>query len=236
MASKRPHPSTSTSSEAPSKKPRKGFQVGPANLPDGVYRRKAQQIKGDLIQKAKIRKNYAKIKARQEAAEAEKRAGVSVRRPDVWRDVEDEDERKDGAKEEGANGGNVEGEDEDEDEGEDAVVATLDRHPERQAMLDAPAPLPPPPPQPSAPNPERQDQSHTNSREKRNKRHKPTPYAKELDLAEKRRQEMEARRVAREDRERMRAAMKKARRPGVDGKRKLGRESTVLLEKVRRMV
>ena len=50
----------------PNKK-RKGFSVGPANLPDGTYRRKTQKIKNDLIQKAKVRKAYAKVKAQEEA-------------------------------------------------------------------------------------------------------------------------------------------------------------------------
>ncbi|KAI5284581.1 hypothetical protein KEM52_002846, partial [Ascosphaera acerosa] len=31
----------------------KGFSVGPANLPDGTYRRKVTKIKEDLIHKAK---------------------------------------------------------------------------------------------------------------------------------------------------------------------------------------
>ncbi|KAJ5553372.1 hypothetical protein N7494_002750 [Penicillium frequentans] len=49
-------------------KKRKGFSVGPANLPDGTYRRKTQKIKSDLIQKAKVKKAYAKIKAQEIAA------------------------------------------------------------------------------------------------------------------------------------------------------------------------
>merc|ERR1712230_280016 len=41
------------SEDAQPKKKRKGFSVGPANLPDGTYRRKTQKIKSDLMQKAR---------------------------------------------------------------------------------------------------------------------------------------------------------------------------------------
>ncbi|KAL9000417.1 MAG: hypothetical protein Q9169_000934 [Polycauliona sp. 2 TL-2023] len=48
-----------------SKKPRKGFSVGPANLPDGTHRRKVKKIKDNLIRKAQVKKSYNKIKARE---------------------------------------------------------------------------------------------------------------------------------------------------------------------------
>ncbi|KAL9013563.1 MAG: hypothetical protein Q9173_001752 [Seirophora scorigena] len=44
------------------KKAKKGFSVGPGNLPDGSYRRKTKKIKDNLIRKAKVRKSYSKIK------------------------------------------------------------------------------------------------------------------------------------------------------------------------------
>ncbi|KAL6719859.1 hypothetical protein ACLMJK_001780 [Lecanora helva] len=47
------------------KKPKKGFSVGPANLPDGTHRRKVQKIKQDLIRKAKVKKSYNKLKERE---------------------------------------------------------------------------------------------------------------------------------------------------------------------------
>lgn len=53
------------------KRPKKGFQVGPANLPDGVHRRKVQKIKADLIEKAKIRKEYGKLKKQGKMPEQE---------------------------------------------------------------------------------------------------------------------------------------------------------------------
>ncbi|KAJ5832100.1 hypothetical protein N7474_000411, partial [Penicillium riverlandense] len=69
MPSKRSAESAADSrpAEPPAKK-RKGFSVGPANLPDGTYRRKTQKIKTDLIQKAKVKKAYAKIKAEERAS------------------------------------------------------------------------------------------------------------------------------------------------------------------------
>ncbi|KAL9100616.1 MAG: hypothetical protein Q9163_004032 [Psora crenata] len=43
-------------------KRKKGFSVGPSNLPDGSYKRKVQKIKKNLIRKAKLKKSYAKLK------------------------------------------------------------------------------------------------------------------------------------------------------------------------------
>ncbi|KAH8804824.1 hypothetical protein F5884DRAFT_428164 [Xylogone sp. PMI_703] len=48
-----------------SKKHRSGFKVGPENLPDGTWKRKVIKIKKDLIHKAKVKKSYAKLKARE---------------------------------------------------------------------------------------------------------------------------------------------------------------------------
>ncbi len=65
--------------ERSTKKPRKGFSVGPGNLPDGTHRRKGskiytnqllsiakiltvKKIKDNLIRKAKVKKSYNKIK------------------------------------------------------------------------------------------------------------------------------------------------------------------------------
>jgi hypothetical protein len=63
MASKRP---SDRESDAPQpKKPRAAFKVGPDNLPDGTWKRKVVQIKKNLIHKAKVKKSYAKLKARE---------------------------------------------------------------------------------------------------------------------------------------------------------------------------
>ncbi|KAJ9636691.1 hypothetical protein H2199_007684 [Coniosporium tulheliwenetii] len=62
MAPKRPRDDDDS---RPAKRQNKGFSVGPANLPDGTYKRKVQKIKKDLIHKAKVKKSYAKIKQRE---------------------------------------------------------------------------------------------------------------------------------------------------------------------------
>jgi hypothetical protein len=72
------------------------------------------------------------------------------------------------------------------------------------------------------------------------------PFQKETELAQKKKDEAEARQRAREEadkertrkiaeRERFRKTMAKA-RGGPNGKRKLGRESTVLLAKAQRLM
>lgn len=73
----------------------------------------------------------------------------------------------------------------------------------------------------------------------------PKPFEKEFRIANQRQQEAQARRQARDEairereertaeRERFRKAMAKARTGGRNGQRKLGRESGVLLEKIQR--
>ena len=119
---------------------------------------------------------------------------------------------------------------------EEDEPASLELHPDRQAMLETPLPAP-----------SQQFPSDPNSRPPRYKRPKAQPFKKEAELAERRREEREARqkeieernrqRQAKlEERERFRRAMAKARSGGKDGQRKLGRESKVLLEKVKRIV
>ncbi|KAI9789199.1 MAG: hypothetical protein M1816_006333 [Peltula sp. TS41687] len=184
------------------KRPKKGgFSVGPANLPDGPYRRKVQKIKKDLIHKAKIKKSYAKLKERESRRQDEPTTTTT----DLPREA----------------------------------TPNLELHPERQRMLDdadenddnaisetvAPAgPIP---------------------SDRKRRQPKPSPFQKELNLAEQRKAEAEQRRLEREEarkqrlakieeRERFRRAMAKARRGGKNGQRKLGRESKVLLERVRK--
>lgn len=85
------------------------------------------------------------------------------------------------------------------------------------------------------------------SRERKPKKPRPQPFKNETELARKKQEEAEARRSAREEaaaqresklaeRDRFRKMMAKARSGGPNGQRKLGRESTLLLEKVKRMV
>ena len=117
--------------------------------------------------------------------------------------------------------------------------ASLELHPERQAMLEDPKPAPA--------TQEREDPNQQLPRHKKAPRPKVVPFRKEALLAQQRREENERRRKEYEEagrqrqkkideRERFRKAMAKARSGGRDGQRKLGRESKVLLEKVQRMV
>lgn len=114
--------------------------------------------------------------------------------------------------------------------------ATLELHPERQAMID----------QPEA-EALAQTTSEGKPRPQRQARPKPVPFTKEARLAQQRREERERQQREYEEcnrqreakigeRERFRRAMAKARLGDKDGQRKLGRESKVLLEKVQRIV
>ncbi|KAI9874606.1 MAG: hypothetical protein M1830_009571 [Pleopsidium flavum] len=202
MAPKRSHSEVDggADGEGRAKHHRKGFTVGPANLPDGTYRRKVQKIKKDLIHKAKVKKSYAKLKERE----------PQQPRAVIWND-------NPGA--------------------ESNAEPSLALHPERQEMLDKPVI------EPEEVRPPAQDRLRT----PRERRRKPVPFEKEARLAENRKVEAESRRKEIEEankqrqqkieeRERFRKAMAKARAGGRNGQRKLGRESKVLLEKVKRVV
>lgn len=103
-------------------------------------------------------------------------------------------------------------------------------------MLDAPEPTLPP---------RQQTFQSRSAREKKGRR--PGYFEKEQAFAEQQRAEAQARRGEFErrdkerkdkidERERFRKAMAKARSGGRNGQRKLGKESQVLLERVKRMV
>ncbi|CAG8958806.1 hypothetical protein HYFRA_00011757 [Hymenoscyphus fraxineus] len=107
-------------------------------------------------------------------------------------------------------------------------------HPERQAMLDAPKESTPPPHQQF-------------ERPQRRRQQKPKYFEKEEAYAAQKKAEAEARRAEFErrqkeksqkieERETFRKAMAKARTGGKNGQRKLGRESKVLLERVKKIV
>ena len=181
------------------------FQVGPANLPDGTRKRKADRIKEALIQRAKIKQDFEKVKKRK-LQDGED--GENVSRRDVY---------------------------EENEEVENEVATSAAPHPDRQALMDAPA-LP------------QEDEDHgARRRDRRQKRPRENPYSKQITWAQKQKEEADQRRQEREeaerqrqqkikDREKMQRMIRKAKRPTVDGKRKLGRESGFLLEKVKRMV
>ncbi|KAJ6013561.1 hypothetical protein N7540_008152 [Penicillium herquei] len=180
-------------------KKRKGFSVGPANLPDGTYRRKTQKIKSDLIQKAKVKKAYAKIKAQELAAGAPKPVYATA-------DEEQTTETKE--------------------------PASTEFHPDRVAMLNEPEPEPEP-----APRPERRPRREGGARgERRERRPKPSAFTKEMEIAEQRRKAAEAREKDRQAKQKEREDMLRAKRPDQFGKRRLGRESKVLLDRVQRIV
>ncbi|KAI4603303.1 hypothetical protein KJ359_006096 [Pestalotiopsis sp. 9143b] len=264
MAPKRPLNSGGGDGGHDSKRARKaGFRVGPDNLPDGPWRRKVTKIKNDLIQKAKLKKQYKKIKARElqkqpagrplhdasEGSERKEEEQEEAGQPD---DVElsanddDDDEEEVGAQPE-------DGSDEDEEVEQAARESpqktakkdSLKQHDKKHKQnkdeddeQDKPA------------EKQQEDHIHPSRRgghgQSRNAAARPGYYDKALAEASRRKAEQEAREAEfrrrrderdrkNADRERFNHAMKKARTPGRDGQRKLGRESGLLLEKARRM-
>ncbi|KAK3294756.1 uncharacterized protein B0H64DRAFT_443802 [Chaetomium fimeti] len=234
-------PSSTTDETRKPKKAKHGFRVGPENLPDGAWRRKVTKIKKDLITKAKVKKQYAKIKA-----EHQKQAPAPA--------PEDHTQAEDGT--EPTTHPNQ------EEDGTEPPPVQI--HPERQAMLDAPTSRPKPGHQhqhqqqqqqqpttetdPSSPTHQQQQQQQPHDQKPpRRKAHRPDYYTKELAAAERAKQqaaERAAEAAAREqerqrrvaERERYRKAMAKAKTPGRDGRVKIGRESKLLLERVQRVV
>jgi len=109
----------------------------------------------------------------------------------------------------------------------DPAPASLELHPDRQAMVDA----------------SHARQSHSFSRREpsldkprsRVRQPKQSPYQRELELGAQRRAQIESKKNATEARHKDRRAMAKAKRPGKDGKMKLGRQGTVLLSRIKRM-
>jgi len=194
------------------KKQRKGFVVGPGNLPEGQHKRKTQQIKRNLIDKAKLKKEYAKVKAQTEAADSNRpRPAV------VPTDHQNEDEEEE--------------------------QPSNEPHPDRQNLIDEEEIAPTRDDEP------RREVGEDGQRrfQRRERKPKSIPFAREHRQATRAKQEVEERRRAREEAERQRQqkleerdkfrrAMAKARTPGRDGKKKLGRESTILLDKVKKMV
>lgn len=121
---------------------------------------------------------------------------------------------------------------------EQAEPASLELHPDRQAMLEKPEVIAQQQPVTTA---------RDRSRRQRHQRSKKAPFEKEARMAQQNREEVETTRSTieeknqqrqhkTEERERFRKAMAKARVGGKNGQRKLGRESKVLLEKVKRVV
>ncbi|RFU72009.1 rrna processing domain-containing [Trichoderma arundinaceum] len=210
MAPKRTPEGADATSEVAKKK--HGFRVGPENLPDGPWRRKVDKLKRDLIHRAKVKKQYAKIKA------ADKKEAEAKARPSHG---DDEDEVKSARSDAG-----------EEEEGEEGEKM----HPTRQLMLkdEDMAQVGADPESTTGP-----------SDGQRRRTRRPGYYDKQLKKAEERRKEAEEKRKEYErrmeersqkqaERERFKKAMAKTR--DKDGKKKLGRESALLLEKVKKLV
>ncbi|KAI1172602.1 hypothetical protein F4777DRAFT_496318 [Nemania sp. FL0916] len=255
---KRPREEDETSGPAV-KKHRKGFRVGPENLPDGPWRRKVDRIKKDLIHKAKVKKAYKKVKAAELATTAKPTptdidtGSVTIVRTNAAKAASTRDDGSDS---------------DDKYRGEKRIPAQIDDetvepegepqraqpdppiHAQRQAML----------------NGDRgddddngggetvKDRQRQRPRDRERERgpsnrqnRKPGYFDKATAIAERRKAEAaeraaeHARRDAErqhktQERERFRRAMAKARKPGQDGQRRLGRESGLLLEKVKKIV
>ncbi|KAI0859999.1 hypothetical protein F4860DRAFT_232986 [Xylaria cubensis] len=235
------------------KKHRKGFRVGPENLPDGAWRRKVDRIKKDLIHKAKVKKAYKKIKTTELAtSSATSKPALTNIDPSSVTIVNTETEDDGGSADRDEGGDNVsDREDENEEDGSEPPSPQI--HPQRQAMLDDDDDgLENAPRETTKDNDDdgkpAEDEQRQRKREHPNRqKRKPGYFDKALTVAERKKAEAaeraaeQARREAERqrktgEREHFRRAMAKARKPGRDGQRRLGRESGILLEKVKKMV
>jgi hypothetical protein len=115
---------------------------------------------------------------------------------------------------------------------DEAEPASLQLHPDRVTMLNEPEPKPEPKPEPAS-RPQRRPREDGKRQSRPPKR---SAFTKEMEIAEKRKQAAEARQREREAKQKDREAMARAKRPDRFGKRRLGRESNVLLSRVQRMV
>ncbi|KAI0477951.1 hypothetical protein F4859DRAFT_478227 [Xylaria cf. heliscus] len=240
-------------SGAAAKKHRKGFRVGPENLPDGAWRRKVDKIKKDLIHKAKVKKAYKKIKTTDLATSSatSKPAPATVDPGSVTIVKTDMGDDGDGSSDnnEGSDHSNERGE---EKEGEPGSPSRQ-IHPQRQALLDDDngndglENTPRDTAKDGYDDSGLREEDGQGQRQRERRRRKPGYFDKALTAAERKKAEAadraaeQARREAErqrktEERERFRRAMAKARKPGRDGQRRLGRESGLLLEKVKMMV
>lgn len=269
MGSKRPHDEVDGEGGAPSAAPepkkRKGFRVGPENLPDGAWRRKNTKIKHELIHKAKVKKDYAKVKAelerereRQEASRPGPAADEPQVHPDRQQRMDDEQHdrqhvnperqalldgegappRRQGRRGEPAPADSSREDGAPQGEGEDDGPTPTTRTAQPSETTTTTTTSQPPPPHDPRPR-----------RGARNRR--PDYYDKALEEGSRKKAEAEARRAEAErreqerarsidERERTRRAMLKAKGFSASGKPrgkpKLGRESKVLLDKVKRLV
>ncbi|KAK1596334.1 uncharacterized protein LY79DRAFT_544509 [Colletotrichum navitas] len=295
-----------SSKDAQQAKKRKGFRVGPDNLPEGPWRRKVERKKLELIHKAKVKKAYAKIKERELASQASSKARQPATAAAVAAGPSTEEASKGASSDDRID--DVE-ELQTAKETSDSPISTPVISTEAEAAAAAPtsatlglsSPTDATPAQPlegeihpsraemitndgELPNPNTvavkrrrgaatatgsnaelpgtrtasapaasdgtgdvADAADRYEPRKPRRPRKPGYYEKQLAHAEQKRAEAETRRAEiqrrreeRErkmaDRERYRRAMAKARKGSQDGQRRLGRESALLLEKVKRIV
>lgn len=266
MSAKRPHDAVDAdkSSTQPDAKKRKGgFRVGPENLPDGAWRRRNTKIKEQLIHKAKVKKAYRKVKA--EVLGASGADEPSQIHPDRLQRIDDSESapaRESGASQQqqppknsrgrrqarhlvtGANGEAPDSEEVREQRRQERELREQEAE-KKRADEDA----------------ARAAGKSSEGNKDRRKHRRPDYYEKALEEGSQKKAEAEARAAEQKrreeerqrkqaEREKIRRAMLKARgvKPGGDragrqhqyqnqhGPRKLGRESHVLLEKVKRLV
>ena len=180
----------------------------------------AQKIKADLIQKAKVKKAYAKVKAQELLEDQNKPTIQELEEQQKKRELEDEARRKDP------------GNDDDGEDDDWSRSASPGLHPDRQAMLNEPQPVPEPRLE-RKPRPESTQKRRDGGRDRKVKR---STFAKEMEIAQKRKEAEQRRREEREFKQKDREAMARAKRPDQFGKKRLGRESKVLLGRVQNMV
>lgn len=108
--------------------------------------------------------------------------------------------------------------------------ASLDLHPDRQAMLERPDATE------KATGQSSNNVHGVKGHRQQTRRPERSSYAKEVQIAEESRHRADARHKLREERDKDRRAMSKARQPDRDGKYRLGRQSKVLLGRVKRIV
>lgn len=214
------------------------------------------RIKKNLIEKAKVKKAYKKIKTSELATssassstapaathnDAHPSSVTLVNTDSKDEDVHQHDESPTSDINSRSGGGECEA------IPEQPTPPQL--HPERQAMLDDDegggdvdeehGDLP-------SGNSNRRNQSQQERHHRERRSRKPGYFDSALTKASRKKAEAEQREAERaareaerqrksEDRDRMRRAMAKARKPGRDGQRRLGRESGLLLERVKKMV
>ncbi|PHH70263.1 hypothetical protein CDD82_7239 [Ophiocordyceps australis] len=214
MAPKRPLESSDAGPVA--RKQTRGFRVGPDNLPDGPWRRKVCKIKKNLIHKAKVKKAYAKVKAQQSQAQQSQAQSSPA-----------QDEHEHEHEHSSDTGPHQHGQQSSQPQQEHM-------HPARQLTI------------------KNQDTAQAGAGDtavasdgQRRPTRRPAYYDKQLQkagqrrrIAEQRAEEMQRRHEQRErklqERHRFKKAMAKTRGP--DGNKKLGRESSLLLDKVKRLM